>query len=208
MGCVDNDAFNRRSVKTRSTLNTTAWLNWRCTWTVDSIRWNTKNPFQHKQLHNSLFEHVCWTGKLMKDKYYNTRGLCRWIRTLRVRPDCRSSQGGTFQLDETRTRSTGFEIRSCSIQHYKRYCIRWIWKLTRAGTLLSTTKTRNGSLYNWKLYIWMVLQTIYESVFKRHRICINIDRNRHEEFSDSFRRRPCQPFCSFMDKHTLYTLNI
>ena len=36
-----------------------------------------------------------------------------------------------------------------------------------------------------------------------HWICIYIDKNRRGEFFDSFGRRPCQPFCSFMDRHCI-----
>ena len=36
-----------------------------------------------------------------------------------------------------------------------------------------------------------------------HWICIYIDRNRCGEFFDNFGRRPCQPFCSFMDNHCI-----
>ena len=37
-----------------------------------------------------------------------------------------------------------------------------------------------------------------------HWVCIYIDRNRQGDFFDSFGRRPCQPFCAFMDKHCIY----
>ena len=37
-----------------------------------------------------------------------------------------------------------------------------------------------------------------------HWVCIYIDRNRHGEFFDSFGRRPCQSFCSFMEKPCIY----
>ena len=36
-----------------------------------------------------------------------------------------------------------------------------------------------------------------------HWICIYIDKNRRGEFFDFFGRRPCQPFCSFMDRHCI-----
>ena len=37
-----------------------------------------------------------------------------------------------------------------------------------------------------------------------HWICIYIDKNGHGEFFDSFGRRPCQPFCGFLNKHCLH----
>ena len=37
-----------------------------------------------------------------------------------------------------------------------------------------------------------------------HWICIYISRNRHGEFFDSFGRRPCQPFCSFLNRHCVH----
>ena len=36
-----------------------------------------------------------------------------------------------------------------------------------------------------------------------HRICIYIDRNRRGEIFNTFGRRPCQPFCSFVDRHRI-----
>ena len=36
-----------------------------------------------------------------------------------------------------------------------------------------------------------------------HWICIYVDENRNGKFFDSFGRWPCQPFCSYIDKHCI-----
>ena len=103
-------------------------------------------------------------------------------------------------------------------------------KLTRAGTLLSTTKTEEMKASTIQRYLSGRCRGQFMGVFScdtlprhvpkrpaiivcntdpsdrsgEHWICIYISGNRHGEFFDSFGRKPGSPFCEFLNRHCVH----
>ena len=120
VGCVDNDAFNGRYRKTLTTLNITTFVSWMYIfgWAA-TLEDSNRTQFRCKPLHYSLCKPVCWDWEIdeRRGNWHSNRRLCIWIRALRVWFNCRSSQRRSFQLDETRERSSGFKVWNRSTQH-------------------------------------------------------------------------------------------
>ena len=134
VGCVDNDAFNGRFSKNPFNFKHFNLTQLRVYLDGQQHSLIPIEPnFNTNNYITAYSRPVCWDWKIdeRRGNRYKTRRFRRWIRTLRFRPDCRSSRGRTFQLDETRERSSGFEIWSCTTQHYKRYCLRRVRKCSR-----------------------------------------------------------------------------
>ena len=106
----------------------------------------------------------------------------------------KSQYGEVLHRQQSRMDHTE-KMNNTTIEHYlSSRCRGQIMGVFSSDTLPTSMKKRPAII---------VCNTDLSDRSGEHWICIYIDINRCREFFDSFGRRPCQPFCSFIDKYCM-----
>ena len=128
--------------------------------------------------------------------YVNTsvKGVTQPQSGLSSRMSEEGQYGDVSHIQQSRTDHTE-KMNNTTIKHYlSSRCRGQFMGVFSSDTLPTSIKKRPAII---------VCNTDPSDRGGEHWICIYVDRNRCGEFFDSFGRRPCQPFCSFMDKHCI-----